>query len=264
MRRKAPTRTPRGSASTSWPSTTGGARPSRSAARSNSSAWAGRPISSRVKSSRFCAVGGEHRLGRANEKGVDQAIASSRGRIAAACGGSCASDTRRALPSGGGPASAAATFAPVGRLRSDHLVAHRMDEAGGDKIGGVERLVGDRAIGPRAESAHHRGRDVARTGPHRDAHDGAAALIGRSLRLPRPPAPCRARPSRRVIGPEASTGARGSSPIVRPSTGATGVKPGEGARGERLVGAIDVEQRKVLLERRNALAPGRAQAPRRG
>jgi hypothetical protein len=63
---------------------------------------------------------------------------------------------------------------PFGRLRANHFIAQRMDEAGGGEIGGVERLVGHGAIGAGAEGAHHRGRDIARPRPHGDAEGGHA------------------------------------------------------------------------------------------
>ena len=129
------------------------------------------------------------------------------------------------LPSGGGPTSAVRDLAPIGRLRGDHLFAHRMDEPGGDEIGGVERLVADRAV-----AAVPKERIIAvemLRGPDHMAMRTAAAraLISALRSLPRPPAPCTAARSRRVIGPEASSAFARHSPIGRPSIRATGVRP---------------------------------------
>ena len=72
-------------------------------------------------------IGREHGLRRADEEGVDAGGQSTRARIRAACDASCASGTRSACPPGTGPTRRVRDLAPVGRLRGDHLLAHRMD-----------------------------------------------------------------------------------------------------------------------------------------
>ncbi len=86
-------------------------------------------------------VGGEHRLGRADEEGVDEAVDPVAAEAGRACDGSCASDTRPPCRRGRARSERVGDRAPVGRLRGDHLLAHGMVEAGRGEIGGVERLV---------------------------------------------------------------------------------------------------------------------------
>lgn len=50
---------------------------------------------------------------------------------------------------------------PVVRLRGDHLLAHRMNEARMQEVCAVERLIDHRSVGTSAEGAHHRRGDVA-------------------------------------------------------------------------------------------------------
>ena len=106
------------------PRSPAGARPSRSAARSKSSACAGRPISSSVKSSRFMRVGRQHGLGRADQERVDEVVRP----LAAECRQHVVRHVllvpdrlaiRRRSDERVGD------LAPVGRLRGDHLFAHR-------------------------------------------------------------------------------------------------------------------------------------------
>src|SRR5947209_5671905 len=58
-------------------------------------------------------------------------------------------------------------FAPVGFASGDHLASARMRLLRNVKIMGVQRLIDDRAIVAIAPRPHHRGRDIPRTGPHR-------------------------------------------------------------------------------------------------
>ena len=88
----------------------------------------------------------------------------------AACGGSCASG-RRPRAAGSGADAAARPPPPDPRLGGQHLVAHRMVETGPRQIGGIERLVDHRAVGPVLERPHHRRRDVPRPRPHGDPRD---------------------------------------------------------------------------------------------
>ena len=153
-------------------------------------------------------IGGEHGLGRADEEGVDEAVAPSAPEF-----GQHVVRHVLLVPDGlpvrRRPDERVGDLPPVGRLGGDHLLAHRMEEAGRDQIGGVERLVGHRAICSRAERAHHRGRDVARARPHRDAH----GRRGAHRPLPSASSASSALTAARrrcVSGPEASPCARGS------------------------------------------------------
>ena len=82
---------------------------------------------------------------------------------------SCVSGTRSACRPATGPSSVAHHVAPVGVAGRDHLRAHWMVGAGGLEVGRVERLVADRAIAAVLPCTHHRGGDVARAAPHRNA-----------------------------------------------------------------------------------------------
>ncbi len=62
-----------------------------------------------------------------------------------------------------------------------------------------------------------------------------------------------------VIGPEASAGSRGAVADRAPVDLDDRRQAGEGAGAERFVGAVDVEQREVLLEGGNARPPRGAQ-----
>src|SRR5690606_30363460 len=110
--------------------------------------------------------------------------------------------------------------APVGVARGDDLVPARVVEAGFGQERGVQGLVADNAIGAVFPGPHHRGGDVARAAPHRDAQ-------GHARRSPARKATSRAtssryRPCSRVaIGP----GRAVPSPIVRPSMLRTGTTP---------------------------------------
>ena len=73
-----------------------------------------------------------------------------------------------ARPPGTGPVSVAATLRQSDSWCGEDLVAARMRDARDLQVVRVERLVADGRVGPAAEGAQHRRRDVARAGPHRD------------------------------------------------------------------------------------------------
>ena len=168
-------------------------------------------------------VGREHRLGRADEKGVGDTVAP----LAPEFGQHVVRhmllvpDRLAARRRAHEPVR---DFTPVGRLRGDHLVPHRMNEARRSEIGRIEGLVDHLAIGARAEGAHHRRRNVPWTRPHRDAD---ARLAAQEL-LPSASSASSAFAAarrRRVKGPDASLGSLAASPIARPSTRTTGTRP---------------------------------------
>ena len=113
-------------------------------------------------------IGGEHRRRRPDQKGVDEAVGPVEPEGVEHVMGHVLLVPDRP-PARRGTGERGGDGAPVGRLRGDHLGAQGMVEAGRLEIGGVEGLVADRAIGAGAEGAHHRGRNVARARPHRDA-----------------------------------------------------------------------------------------------
>src|SRR6185437_14755299 len=102
-------------------------------------------------------------------------------------------------------------------LRGDHLVASGVLHAGGKQVVRVERLVDDGGVLAVFPRAHHRGGDVARARPHRDAlpiarqaHTRGSDRLSvftssmysccrRSTTGPRPPLPMR-RPSISLAG----------------------------------------------------------------
>ena len=71
---------------------------------------------------------------------------------------------------------------PIAVHRGDHFLAQRMVGPGRLEEAAVERLVADRAIGARGETAHHRGRDVAWPRPHRNPHRHQAQSRSISVR----------------------------------------------------------------------------------
>ncbi len=60
-------------------------------------------------------------------------------------------------------------FSPVGFADCDHFVRAGMSFASCLQVTGVKGLIDDNRIRPISPRAHHRGRDVPRTRPHRDA-----------------------------------------------------------------------------------------------
>ena len=116
----------------------------------------------------LAGIGSEHSFRRANQEGVadpvDPVAAEFRQHVVGHL--LLVPDWPAA---GRGPEHRCRDGPPVGRLRGEHRLAHRVVEASRSEIGGVERLVADRAVGAGAERPHHRRRDVARSRPHRDA-----------------------------------------------------------------------------------------------
>src|SRR3990170_2712855 len=100
----------------------------------------------------------------------------------------------------------------VGVLVGEDVIPTGMDDAASAEVVGVERFIDHGGVRPLAERVHHGGRDVAGARPQGDAGDGhppterAMAARYRS-------------PSRLVIGPS------DASPMRRPSTERTGVRP---------------------------------------
>jgi hypothetical protein len=60
-------------------------------------------------------------------------------------------------------------FRRVGLAGGDHFLARRVVQAGGGEVRGVQRLIAHRAVAAVLPGTHHRGGDVARAAPHRDA-----------------------------------------------------------------------------------------------
>jgi hypothetical protein len=56
--------------------------------------------------------------------------------------------------------------APLGRLRRDDLIAHRVPEPGDGEVMRIERLIDHHGIATIAEGTHQRGRDIAGSRPH--------------------------------------------------------------------------------------------------
>src|SRR5690606_14672208 len=75
-----------------------------------------------------------------------------------------------APPSGNVACERPAYSMPVRRMAREHLVAERVICAALLQVTGIKRLVHDCGVRPVLPRAHHRGREVARTGPHRDAY----------------------------------------------------------------------------------------------
>ena len=74
-----------------------------------------------------------------------------------------------ARPPGTGPVRLVSDLAPVRLVRREDVIAARMSDTGDFQVVRVEGLIGDGGVGPAAEGTHHRGRDVARAGPHGDS-----------------------------------------------------------------------------------------------
>src|SRR5205085_12544697 len=105
----------------------------------------------------------------------------------------------------------------VGGLRRDELPADGVLDAGAGEVGRVQRLVDHDRVGAVLERAHHRRRDVARTGPHGHAHDVAHGATRTATSA--------ATRSRYSAWRRSTVGPRRPSPIVRPSTDRTGTTP---------------------------------------
>ena len=131
-------------------------------------------------------IGGDHPRRLADQEGVGEACEIVDGRPARSYGATYASGTRSAIRPGIGPAACRRCIASRSPSRR-RLVAHRMRRSALLQEGAVIRLVADEGVGAVAEASHHRGREIARTGPHRDperGHQGRPAFAtSASMRL---------------------------------------------------------------------------------
>ena len=142
---------------------------------------------------------GEHLARLPDQEAVGEAGRATRRAGAAAGGGPCASGSRRCGRPESAPTRPATTRSPVAvvmRITSSTPGWATRDLG---QVVGVERLVDDAGVGPVPPGPHQRGRDVARPGPHRDAHGAhftprrrarAARAAGSPLPLPARRAVC--------------------------------------------------------------------------
>src|SRR5207248_1586987 len=73
-------------------------------------------------------------------------------------------------------------FSPIGFTSRNHLLGTRMSSVGSLQVVSVERLIYDKRIRSVSPGAHHGGRDIARSRPHRDPDN--APWHGSELPIP--------------------------------------------------------------------------------
>ena len=114
-------------------------------------------------------IGNDHFARIANQKTIHDFAAASRDRSPAADDASSVSDKRCASPSRHRASQMRDHFPPIRFALRDHFLRARMRIARAREIKRIERFVDHGCIRAIAPGPHHRGRDVARPGPHRDS-----------------------------------------------------------------------------------------------